>query len=141
MHLSLLVLASLLASADDTKASRYGIAADLVAFPQKTPQETLGSVLKAVDAKRFDYLAAHLADPVFIDERVRRLYGGRFDEQVEATRSGFNAASVALLRRFLTDGAWQAGKGNTVVTLKDVTDRVVSFRLADGRWFMEHRNK
>ena len=81
-----------------------------VAFPKKNPQEALGSVLKAVDAKRFDYVAAQLADPVFIDDRVRRLYGGRFEEQVLDTRNGLTPEAAALLRRFLKDGAWQAEK-------------------------------
>jgi hypothetical protein len=141
MQMSVLTLAALLAVADDAKTLRYGIAPDLVTFPQKTPQETLGSVLKAAETKRFDYLDAQLADPVFIDDRVQRLYAGHFADQVEDTRTRLDAPTILLLRRFLKEGAWQVGKENAVVTLKDVTERTVSFRLAGGRWFMEHRNK
>jgi hypothetical protein len=141
MHMSVLTLAALLAIADDAKTIRYGIAPDLVTFPQKTPQETLASVLKAAETKRFDYLDAQLADPAFIDDRVQRLYGGRFADQVEDTRTRLDAPVLLLLRRFLKEGAWQVGKENAVVTLKDVTERTVSFRLVAGRWFMEHRNK
>jgi hypothetical protein len=141
MHFSLLTLAALLAVADNANSVRYGIAPVPVAFPQKTPQETLGSVLKAAEAKRFDYLAAQLADPVFIDDRVNRLYGGRFADQVEDTSARLDAPALTLLHRFLKDGAWQIAEDKAVVMLKDVTDRTVSFRRAGGRWFMEHRNK
>jgi hypothetical protein len=83
---------------------RYGIAPDLVTYPQGTPREALVSVLKAIDARRFDYLVAQLADPAFIDDRVQRLYGGRFEQQVEDTRVRLDPLSVKLLRRFLKDG-------------------------------------
>jgi hypothetical protein len=141
MHLSLLTLAAFLAVADDAKAVRYGIAPDAAAFPQKTPQETLASVIKAAEAKRFDYVAAHLGDPTFIDERVRRLYGGRFEEQIADTRNSLSPSAIALLKRFLKDGVWQVDKEAAVVTLKDVNARRVSCRLAGGRWFLEQRDK
>jgi hypothetical protein len=141
MHFSVLTLAALFALADDAKAVRYGIAPDLVAFPQKTPQETLGSVLKAAEMKRFDYLAAQLADPIFIDDRVKRLYGGRFADQVEDVSTRLDAPTLMLLRRIFKDGVWQVSKENAFVTLKDVTERTVFFRLVGSRWFMEHRNK
>jgi hypothetical protein len=141
MHVSVLTLAALLAVADSGNAVRYNISPDPTAFPQKTPQETLASVLKAAEAKRFDYLDAQLADPAFIDNRVQQLYAGRFADQVEDTRTRLDAPTLTLLHRLLKDGTWQVNKDNAVVTLKDVTDRIVSFRLAGGRWFMEHRNK
>jgi hypothetical protein len=141
MHFSLLTFAALFVAADDAKMVRYGIAPDAVAFPQMTPQEALGSVLKAADMKRFDYLTAQLADPAFVDDRVQRVYGGRFGDQVEDTRTRLDAPTLALFRRFLKDGTWQVGKENAIVSMKDVTDRIVSFRLVGSRWFMEHRNK
>jgi hypothetical protein len=141
MHFSLLVLATFIAAADDAKTARYGIAPDLAAYPQGTPQEALASVVKAIEAKRFDYLVAQLADPVYVDDRIQRLHGGRFDDQVEDTRNRLDAAALMLLRRFSKDGAWQAEKQHAIVMLKDVSDNVVSFRLIAGRWFLEHRNK
>jgi hypothetical protein len=139
MHVSLLTLTIFLAAADDAKTVRYGITPDIAAFPQKSPQETLASVIKAAEAKHFDYLAAQLADPVFIDERVRRIYGGNFGEQVEDTRGALSGSTLGQLRSFLNGGAWQVDKEHAVVTLKDVADRSVSFRESGGRWFMEHR--
>jgi hypothetical protein len=141
MHAWLLTLAALSGAADDAKSVRYGIAPDTVVFRQTTPQEALASVLKAAEAKRFDYLAAQLADPAFVDERVHRLYAGRFDEQVEDTRTRLDAPTLDLLRRFLKEGAWQVDKVSAAVTLKAVPGRTVFFRQSGGRWFMEHRNK
>src|SRR5262245_48305379 len=81
----LVVLAAGAARADEkeAKGARHGVALDLKGFPQGTAKEALASVLKAIDAKRIDYLVAQLADPAFIDARVKKVYGGAFSEQVE----------------------------------------------------------
>jgi hypothetical protein len=118
---------------------RYGIEPDLNTYPQKTPREALASVVKAAEEKRFDYLVAQLADPAFIDDRVRRVFGGRFDQQVEDTRTRLDAPAMKLLRRFLKDGEWKAEGGRASARLKDVTDRAVFLREARGRWYLEHR--
>ncbi len=141
MQFTVLTLAALLAAGGGSNNTRYDIAPDATAFPQNTPKETLGSVLKAAEAKRFDYLAAQLADPAFIDDRVRRLYGGHFAEQVDDTRTRLDAPTLSLLRRFLKEGNWHVDKDTAVVSLKDVTDRTITFRPLNGRWFMEHRSK
>src|SRR5262249_3128563 len=60
------------------KGTRHGIAVDQKTFPQASAKETLSSVLAAIAASRHDYLVAQLADPAWVDERVARLYGGRF---------------------------------------------------------------
>jgi hypothetical protein len=118
---------------------RYGFAADLKTYPQGTPREALASVLQAVDARRFDYVAAQLADPAFIDDRVQRIYGGRFEEQVEDTGARLDPGTVKLLRRFLKDGKWATHKGQASARLEDVPDRRVYLRQENGRWFLEHR--
>jgi hypothetical protein len=119
-------------------AARYGVAADLKTWPQATPKDTLTSVLKAIDAKKFDYLVAQLADPDFIDGRVRKIYAGRFDEQVQDTRARLDPAAVKLLRRFLAEGVWTTDKTSASVRLKDVEGRVVRFVQKDGRWYLVH---
>jgi hypothetical protein len=141
MHVCLLSLSLLIAAADDAKTSRYNVAPDLSAFPQKTPQQTLASVIKAAEAKRFDYLAAQLADPAFIDDRVQRLYGGHFAEQVEDTRTRMDEPTLVLLRRFVKEGTWQVAKESASVTLKEAPDRGIFFRPIGERWYMEHRMK
>ena len=68
---ALIFLISSAALADDAPAKRFGVEPDLKTFPQATPKETLASVLKAIEGKRADYIVAHLADPEFVDRRVK----------------------------------------------------------------------
>jgi hypothetical protein len=120
-------------------ARRHGVEADLKSFPQGTPQEALASVLKATDLRRIDYVLAHLADPQFVDRRVKESAGG-FAALVRETTGKLveDPTAVKLLRRFLKEGEWTAGDDAASVRLKDVADRSVTFRKADGRWVMEN---
>jgi hypothetical protein len=135
------LLLALAVGAGHGGATRYGIAPDLQSYPQGTPQEGLASVLKAVGAGRFDYLVAQLADPAFVDDRVKRVYGGRFEQQVEDTRVRLDPLAVKLLGRFLKEGTWTVTKTEARADLEDVPDRAVYLRRRDGRWFLEHRNR
>jgi hypothetical protein len=126
---------------DKAAGARYGVAPDPATFPQKTPQQALASVLKAVEARRVDYLAAQLADPDWVDERVKRLYDGDFAQQVEETRIKLDAPAVKLLGRFLKVGDWSLDGDRATARLKDVPDRVVRLRRLGDRWYVEHRNK
>jgi hypothetical protein len=121
-------------------ATRYGIAPDLKTYPQGSAKETLDSVLKAVETKRVDYVVAHLADPAFVDDRIKRLYGGRFEEQVQDTRARLDPLTIKQLQRFLKDGDWQQEGDRVTVRLKD-NERRLHFKKEDGRWFMEHGSK
>ena len=121
--------------------ARYGVEVDLKMYPQGAPKETLTSVLKAADAGKFDYLAAQLADPAFIDERVKSVLAGSFEEQVKDTRARLDPPALKLLHRFLDDGEWTAEDASASVRLKDLSDRAVFFRRIEGRWYMEHRSK
>ena len=122
-------------------AARYGVEADLTTYPQDAPKDALSSVLKAADAGKFDYLAAQLADPAFIDERVKGQFGGHFDAQVRDVHARLDAATLKQLHRFLDDGDWTVGDDEASVRLKGLADRAVFFRKIDGRWYMEHRSK
>jgi hypothetical protein len=135
----LLGLAGVLALAADARAEkRYGVAEDLKTFPQATPREALASALKAIDVGKLDYLLAQLAEPEFVDDRVKRLYGGRFEAQVQDTRDRLDPGTVKLLRRFLKDGEWDVGKSEATVRLKGHRDRLVRLARAGGRWYLEH---
>jgi hypothetical protein len=140
--LGLAVLANAAGAGEEGKVplKRHGIVADLKSYPQGTAKEALASVLKAIDAKRIDYLVAQLADPAFVDDRVKRIYGGKFAEQVEDTCGRLDPLTVKQLRRFLKDGTWKNDKTEAVVRLKDVKDRCVRLRRRDGRWFLEHNS-
>lgn len=134
---SLALLAMLAAAQLSEAASRYGIAVDSRSYPQTTAKETLQSVLKAIEAKRYDYLMAQLADPTFVDDRVKRLYGGRFAEQVEDTHDRLDSRTVQLLRRFLKDGEWSQDPERVSVRLKD-QERQLHFKKVQDRWYMEN---
>jgi hypothetical protein len=142
MLLGMLAVLSAAASGQDKAASgiRYGIAPDLTTYPQNTAKETLASVLKAIDSKRVDYLVAQLADPTFVDDHVKRLHGGRFEEQVEDTRARLDSLTVKLLQRFLKDGQWEENKDGVTVRLKD-NERCLYFKKVKDRWFMEHASR
>jgi hypothetical protein len=133
-------------AARDTKPpapeKRFGIEADLKAYPQATPKEALASVIKAVEDKRLDYLVAQLTDPDFVDRRVKDT-GGDFDGLVrEATaRLADDPGPVKRLRRLLEDGDWDVREERASVHLKDAKDRWCYLRKRDGRWFLENRNK
>jgi hypothetical protein len=123
-------------------AARYGVEADLKTYPQGTPKETLASVLKAIDTKRIDYLLAHLADPQFVDRRVKE-NGGRFDVLLDETKAKLldDPGAAKQLRKFLSDGEWKVEENNATVKLKDVPDRAVYLRKLGDRWFLENRRK
>ncbi len=137
-----LVLAGLL-SGDAPRTQegpRFGVAPDLAAFPQARPEETLASVLKAIELKWWDYLAAQLADPAFIDQRVKT-FGGLFADQVDDLRARLDPATVKLLHRFQKEGEWHRSDTETTLALKDLPDRILFFRKIGARWYLEHRSK
>ncbi len=119
---------------------RYGIEPDLDTYPQATAKQALASVLKAIDARRIDYLLAHLADPAFVDKRVQEL-GGRFDELVRVTTDNLfdDPESLRELRKLLNEGQWQDGPEVTTVRHKDIKTRVVYLKKLNDRWFLENR--
>ncbi len=119
------------------EGTRYAIAPNLKMYPQSTAKEALASVVKAVEANRVDYVVAQLADPSFVDDRVKRLYGGRFAEQVDDAHARLDPSAIKLLQRFLKDGTWREEKNRVVVQLKD-EERRLAFKKEGGRWFMEN---
>jgi hypothetical protein len=123
-------------------AKRYGIEADLKAYPQATPKEALASVVKAVEDRRLDYLVAQLSDPDFVDRRVKDT-GGDFAGLVrEATaKLADDPGTVKQLRRLLEEGAWDVKDDRASVHVKDAGQRWCYFRKVEGRWFLENRYK
>jgi hypothetical protein len=138
MRLAWLVLLTFPLAANAQDGARYGVSRDDKAYPQATAKEALASVLKAIDGKKFDYLVAHLADPAFVDDRVKRIYGGSFAEQVQDTQGRLDPAAVKQLKRFAKEGKWAIDKTFATVTLEDVKERVVRLVKKDGKWFLSH---
>ncbi len=131
------LLAALLSLSADVPA-RYGVEADEKKYPQATAREALASALKAVTAKDFRYLVAHIAEPAFIDGRVKGVYAGKFDEQVDDTASRLDALAVKQLMRLAKDGKWKEGEAEAVVTAEELPGRCARLVKKGGRWFLTH---
>jgi hypothetical protein len=133
-----LILCALAAA--DAPGKRLGVDADLKNYPQGTPQVSLASVLKAIDMRRTEYIVAQLADPQFVDRRVKET---SYDELLaEATAKLVDDPGAAKqLRAFLKDGKWDIEESAASVCLKDGSGRSVSFCKTEGRWFMKQPYK
>ncbi|MCZ2344255.1 MAG: hypothetical protein LC104_21045 [Bacteroidales bacterium] len=59
-----------MAQLDQPPPPRYQVESNLPAFPQSAPKEALTSAIRAMEGNRFDYLAAHLLEPGFVDAQV-----------------------------------------------------------------------
>lgn len=126
---------------DERPAMRYGLNAHMREFPQGTPKEALASVIHAMEDGRIDYLLAQLSDPVFVDNRVKQVYGGKFEDLMSETRTKLNDNPAVLkeLRRFLQDGEWQIADTKASVQLKDVKSHQVYLKKIEDRWFFENK--
>jgi hypothetical protein len=145
------------AGKDKEKTSvRYRVEADLERYPQKTPKEALASALKALGDKRIDYLLAHLADPAFVQAKLKGLKGQlpasltddskellAFQRLVKATTEHFaeDPTKIRELARFAKDGEWDGDEKLTLVTLKTLPGRKVYLKKVDGLWRLQDRDK
>lgn len=152
----LIVSATLTAAAQqpDKLAKRYGFEVNIAQYPQKTPKESLESVIQAVQNKRIDYLLAHLADPEFVDKRVTEYSKGlqgsedakiflAFDRLVKETSSHFMEDPLLAreLRDFARDGEWEGDESKASAKLKSIPTRRVFMKKMQERWFLENRQK
>jgi hypothetical protein len=121
-------------------AMRYGIEVDMVTYPQATPKDALASVLKAIEAVKINYLLAHLADPDWVDQQVKKDHHGQFESMVKETTEKIanDRTSIKELRRFLQEGTWETTDTTATAQLKDVKNRRVYMRKLEGRWFLEN---
>jgi hypothetical protein len=127
---------------DPPPPPRYGIDADLDIYPQDSPKAALTSVVKAIDDRRVNYLAAHLADPATVDKRVTDL-NGRFYEYVRLITERFSAEpdAVRQLRQLAREGEVKVEGDIAVISHKDVKGKDAFLRKIGTRWFLEDRQK
>jgi hypothetical protein len=134
----------------------FGIEPDYERYPQKTPQLALGSVLKALADKKYDYLLAHLADPAFVKAQLK-LFRGQlpaslaeesknvlaFQRLVKATTEHFqdDPTKVRELTRFAKDGEWKVDETLATAALKILPARRVFLKKIGERWYLEDRDK
>lgn len=86
-------------AAQDKPTSRFGILINDELYKQKTPKDTLNSVIQALERERFDYLAAHLLEPSFVNSRMQT-FTPYFEkvaaEQISKTGAGARLQSAEL---------------------------------------------
>src|SRR6516164_8370390 len=80
-----------------TPLKRYEVVVDLNSYPQTTPKEMLGSVVSAVAARHIDYVLAQLAEPAWVDRRVKET-GGGFAGLVEESTARLVGDAVTVKR-------------------------------------------
>jgi hypothetical protein len=124
------------------RGERYGISAVRDVYPQATPQETLASVVKAIDGRRMDYVLAQLADPDYVDQRVRDVHHGSFSAMVDEANDKLarDPGTVSRFRRYLKEGEWDAQDATAIVRLKNRLDSV-AFRKVGLWWYMDNRQR
>jgi hypothetical protein len=148
--------AAALQAGKDKTVKHFGIDLNLERYPQNTPKEALASVLKTLDDSRVDYLLAHLADPEFVEAKLK-IYRTQlppsvkpearevlaFQRLVKVTTEHFrdDPTRVKELQRFAKDGEWQADDAKASVSLKANPARKVFLKKVQGRWVMEDREK
>jgi hypothetical protein len=124
------------------RGERYGISAVRDVFPQSTAQETLASVIKAIDGRRMDYVLAQLADPDYVDQRVRDVHNGHFSALVDEANQELarDPGTVSRFRRYLKEGQWDAQDVTATVRLRD-RPVVVAFRKVGQWWYLDNRKR
>jgi hypothetical protein len=81
---------------------RFGIFYNPDLYPQKTPKETLDSVIGAIERDRIEYLVAHLLDPALVTERMNAMttyYERVAAQQISSTGAGMNLRGNDLQNR------------------------------------------
>ena len=135
-------------------AKRYGYSHEPTLFPQKTPQEAMQSIVKALDAKKIDFLLAQLADPKFVDDRVTEYKAFQkgsdeakvvlaFERLVCETALHFQEDPLLVkeLRQYLKDADWEIQEATAIGTLKTASPRRVFLRKQEERWFLENKQQ
>ncbi len=137
---------------------RYGFDYSPQLYPQGSPKDAMKSIVRAIDARRLDYMLAQLADPKFIDGQI-----AEYRKQIQNQKKGNEEAQtffafdrlvretaeyylndpilVKELRRFAKHAAWEENEDLATGTVKEVPARKVFLRRIGDRWFLENRQQ
>jgi hypothetical protein len=128
---------------DNGPPPRYGVQPNPQLYPQGSAKQTLASVIEAYENKRIPYVAAYLASPAWVDQRVKEVHHGDFDEFVKeiATKYADDPKMLEDMKRFLKEGEWEGGETTAAVKLKDVKDRQMFFHKIGKLWYLENKLK
>jgi lambda repressor-like predicted transcriptional regulator len=131
---ALLVTAS--AAAEEANPNlRYGIPVDPTHFSQDGAQQTVRSIVRALDDGKVSYMLAHLIAPEDIDAKLK------FDRAALRRLAGkATAASTEKLRNALVDhleqGRWIIKGGRALSEVQDRAD--LTLERVGGRWYMHN---
>ena len=128
---------------DNAPPARYGVEPNPRLYPQGSAKQTLASLIEAYENKRIPYVAAYLASPAWVDQRVKEVHHGDFDEFVKeiATKYADDPKMLEDMKRFLKEGEWEGGETTATVKLKDVKDRQMFFHKIGKLWYVENKLK
>jgi hypothetical protein len=121
---------------------RFDQALDLKKYPQDTPKNAATSFIKAIEHKDIEYLLAQLAEPTFVDQRVKD-NGGKFEVLVQEAKAKLadDPAALKLLQRLAKEGDWKIEGDRAILSLEGAPDRQVLLVKRKDRWFVENRFK
>lgn len=137
---SIVAVVALAGSGSSDSDKRYDQAIDLKKYPQATPKETLASFIKCVENKDIEYFVAQVAEPKWVDRRVKDL-GGHFDDVIKEARQKLvdDPATLKQLARLARDGEWKTEDDQATVSLADAPEKPVHFVKKGDRWYVENR--
>ena len=110
---------------------RYDLPYNPDFYSQKTPKDALTSVILAIERKETQYLAAHLLDPTFIDERLKATqeYYERFAaEQLAKMGSEGSLTGAALQARIRQKGTIYNFNNLSTLIQKKLADEPDNFK-------------
>ncbi|HZZ82076.1 MAG TPA: hypothetical protein VFE62_26490 [Gemmataceae bacterium] len=134
---------------------RYGYDVDESTYPQKTPAEAMGSIVKALDRLKVDYLLAQMADPLYVDywvdqykkeisegkEQGRRILA--FERLARETANYYlnDPLLVRDLHVFAKEAKWEEKEDLAIGTVESIPARKVFLRKLGERWFIENKQQ
>jgi hypothetical protein len=154
--IALVALGALSDAQDEKKkAWRYGFDVDEVTFPQKSPDEAMASIVRAIDRQKVDYLLAQMSDPLYVDywvltykkdvnvgkEEGKRLLA--FERLVRETNTYFQNDPLIVrdLRIFAKEAKWEEKEDLAIGTTERVAGRKVFLRKIGERWYLENKQQ
>jgi hypothetical protein len=114
---------------------RYGIAADLQAYPQDHPQRTIRSVVKAALSGRIDYMLAQLLSPTQVDAKLKGDVDALRRLKAQSTPEARKRIAEALSLQ-IEEGTWLVTKKLAWAQIEGLP--LLSLEKIGDRWYMHN---
>ena len=114
--LAVAIVFAVAATAQDIP-SRFEVLYNPDLYKQDSPQDTVNSILGAIDRGRYDYIVAHLLDPDFVDSRLAATRN--YFERVAAEQIAGSAGGATLRGAELENRIREVGQRLNVADLAD----------------------